>query len=161
MKLYLAMLAAGMAAAAAGGEIGGVKTVYVLPMSNALDQFLAIRLTTGNVLQVVTDPQKADAILTDHIGAGLDKQLDDLYGSKTPAPPPPPDDSKDKDSMHDSARPVIQPISRARGTIFLIDRKSRNVAWSLYERPKNTSPDEINHVAEKIASKLSKDLKGK
>lgn len=86
MKLYVAMLAAGIAGAAAGGEIADVKTVYVLPMSNALDQFLAIRLTTGNVLQVVTDPQKADAILTDHLGAGLDKQLDNLYGAKTPPP---------------------------------------------------------------------------
>lgn len=159
MKLYVAMLAAGIAGAAAGGEIADVKTVYVLPMSNALDQFLAIRLTTGNVLQVVTDPQKADAILTDHLGAGLDKQLDNLYGAKTP--PPPPDESKDADSTHDSARPMVQPVSHARGTIFLIDRKTRNVSWSFYDRPKNTSPDEMNHVAEKIASKLSKDLKGK
>jgi hypothetical protein len=153
------MLAAGIAASAFAGEIGDVKTVYVLPMANALDQFLAIRLTSGNVLQVVTDPKKADAILSDHIGSGLDKQLDDLYGAKTP--PPPADDSKDKDSLHDEARPMVQPVSRARGTIFLIDRKTRNVSWSFYDRPKNTSPDEINHVAERIASKLSKDLKGK
>ena len=53
------------------------------------------------------------------------------------------------------------PVSRARGTIFLIDRKTRNILWSVYERPKNTSPDEMNHVADKIAGKLGKDLKGK
>ena len=44
-------------------------------MSNGLDQFLAIRLTSGTVMQVVTDPQKADAILTDRIGASFEEKL--------------------------------------------------------------------------------------
>ncbi len=157
MKLYVAMLAAGMAAAASGAEIADVKTVYVLPMANALDQFLAIRLTAGNVLQVVTDPQKADAILTDRIGAGLNSKLDELYAPK--APPPPKD--ADKDLLSQPVKPIVQPGSHARGTVFLVDRKTRNVLWSLYMLPKNTSPNEMNHIAERIAGKLSKDLKGK
>ena len=67
---------------ALAAEIGDAKTVYILPMSNGLDQFLAIRLTAGNVIQVVTDAKKADVILSDRIGAGLDQRLDDLYGTK-------------------------------------------------------------------------------
>ena len=33
-------------------------------------------------MQVVTDPQKADAILTDHIGPAFEQKLDELYGKK-------------------------------------------------------------------------------
>ena len=61
-----AALAISMSALAAG--LDDVKTVYVLPMSNGLDQYLAAQLTSGSVLQVVTDPHKADAVLTDHLG---------------------------------------------------------------------------------------------
>jgi hypothetical protein len=53
----VAALAMSMAASAAG--VGDVKTVYLIPISNGLDQYLAVQLTTGAVLQVVVDPQKA------------------------------------------------------------------------------------------------------
>ncbi len=162
MKLYVAMLAAIAAQGAARPEIADVKTVYVLPMGNGLDQFLAIRLTAGNVLQVVTDPLKADAILSDQIGPALDGKIEDLYAPKTPPPDTTKDSQKDSEKDPTNAAPKrIAPASRARGTIFLVDRKTRNVLWSLYVLPKNSSPNEMNRVAERIAGKLSKDLKGK
>src|SRR5271154_7372891 len=73
-------------------ELMDVKTVYLLPMTYSLDQFLAIRLTKGGVIQVVTDPNLADAILSEHIGTGLEDQLRSLYGEKKDA-----DADKDKD----------------------------------------------------------------
>ena len=77
-------------------------------MTNGLDQFLAIRLTTGVVMQVVTDPQKADAILTDHIGDGSSKQkLDDLYGPK-------PKDNADKTESGDTRTCSIGSAGKAR-----------------------------------------------
>jgi len=149
MKLSLLLLLASFAGAA---DTGDIKTVYLLPMANGFDQFLAIRLTTGVVLQVVTDPQKADGLLTDRIGTAFEQKLNEIYGPKV----------KDKDAdTDDSSRPTMSPLSRAKGAIFLVDRKSRNVVWSTYERPKNNSPDEMNHVADKVAGKLFKDLKGK
>ena len=69
-------------------ELGEVKTVYLLPMTYSLDQFLAIRLTKGGVLQVVTDPKKADAILSEHIGTGLEEQMKSLYGEQKTSSPP-------------------------------------------------------------------------
>jgi hypothetical protein len=45
--------------------------------------------------------------------------------------------------------------------VFLVDRKTRNVIWSDYVRPKNAQPDELNHVADKIAAQLEKDKKVK
>ena len=59
MKHFLlaaAALAMSLGVSAAG--LGDIKTVYLLPMSNGLDQYLAQQLTAGAVLQVVTDPQK-------------------------------------------------------------------------------------------------------
>ncbi len=138
------------AAIAWGADLGDVKTVYLLPMSSSLDQYLAIRLTTGTSLQVVTDPQKADAIFTDRIGAGFEGKMDELYNVK-PAKVEP------GSMMQDSSKPAMQPMSRGKGTIFLVDRKTRNVLWSTYAMAKGTSPDEMNHLADRIVTKLGKD----
>lgn len=158
MKLFLALIAAALGAHAAA--VGDVKTVYLLPMSSSFDQFLATHLTSANVLQVVTDPNKADAILCDRIGAALDDKLNDLYGKTNPSPKDS-KDSKDSKGSMDDPQPVVQPVSHARGTIFLIDRKTRNVLWSTYDPPKTTSANDLNRIAEKITNKLAKDLKGK
>ena len=149
MKLFLLAAAATLALPAA--DLGEFKTVYLLPMSNGLDQFLAIKLTSGAVMQVVTDPTKADAILTDHIGTSFEEKLDELYGKKP----------KDKDKDDQNGRTGMQNASRGRGAIFLVDRKTRDVIWSVYERPKSTAPDDMTRTAEKIAQKLEKDRKGK
>lgn len=127
------------------GEIGQVQTVYVLPMSSGLDQYLANRLTAAGVVQVVTDIEKADAIFTDRLGDSLDKHLTETKELK----------ATDKEPNWE--RPVSQPFSKARGNYFLIDRKTRNVIWSIYERPKNTRPAELNRIASKIAEKFQKD----
>jgi hypothetical protein len=154
MKLSWLLAAGLFAANAPGAELGDVKTVYMLPMANGLDQFLAIRLTRGALLQVVTDPQKADAVFTDRIGAGFEQTLDGLYLDKTK-------DKDDKDKMGgDTPKPATS-LSRARGAVFLVDRKTRNVVWSDYARPKSSQPDEMNHLADRIVSKLEKDRKGK
>ena len=144
-----------IAADAANPALEGVKTVYLLPMASGLDQFLAVRLTTGSILQVVTDPQKADGILTDHIGASFEQQLDGLYGAKASA-------KDDKDNLQqDFARPVTQPLSRGKGAMFLVDRKTRSVLWSTYALPKNTAPNDMNRLADRIAGRLEKDRRGK
>ncbi len=145
MKLLI--LAAAAALALPGTDLAAFKTVYLLPMSNGLDQFLAISLTSGAVLQVVTDPKTADAIFTDHIGTAFEQKLDELYGKK----------EKDEDT----ARTGMQNASRGRGAIFLVDRKTRNVIWSVFEHPETTTPHDMNHVAEKIAHKLANDRKPK
>jgi hypothetical protein len=150
----LATAAAGLAP---GAGLADYKTVYVLPMASGLDQFVAIKLTTGSVMQVVTDPRKADVVLTDAIGAAFEGKLDELYGQKSKS------DDKDgkngKDSMNGSSR--ISPASRGKGAIFLVDRKTRDVVWSTYVKPGGSAPDDLNRIAGEIASKLDKDRKGK
>ena len=138
-------------ASGAHGEILGVKTVYVLPMAGGLDQYLALQLTSGGVLQVVTDPKKADAILTDGIGARLEESLTQLYGA-----PVDKDVDKDKAGKTEFAHPAMRPLSSSRGVVFLVNRTSRDVLWSTFERPKNTQPEELRHAAEKIVDRLAK-----
>jgi len=139
-------------------ELMEVKTVYLLPMTYSLDQFLAIRLTKGGVLQVVTDPNLADAILSEHIGTSLEDQMKSLYGEKKTAAGD--DKDKDKDNQTSFAGPMAGG-TRSKGAVFLVDRKTRNVIWSDYVRPKNSQPDELNHTADKIAAQLEKDKKVK
>lgn len=152
MKLLTLFAAAAFAMFGSGVDTEAYKTVYILPMANSLDQFLAIKLTTGDVMQVVTDAHKADAIFTDRIGAGFEQKLDEIYGGK-------PKDTEDP--QDGTVRKPVQAITRGKGAIFLVDPKTRNVIWSDYEHPKNTTPEEMNHLAERIAAHLEKARKGK
>jgi len=144
----IVVLAALFSISGVHAQVFGVKTVYVLPMAGGLDQYLALQLTSAGVLQVVTDPQKADAILTDGIGAGFEEKLNTLYGAKVEK------DKTDKDAEY--VHPAMQPLSRSRGVVFLVNRTTRDVVWSTFERPKNTQPQELKHAAEKIVERLAK-----
>lgn len=160
MRLLLALAAiAGVAFGAENPHLKEVKTVYLLPMSNSLDQYLATKLTEESVLQVVTDPHKADAILTDKIGEGFQQKMDELF------PPPEPkkadnQDSEDKDAWN---KPVqrVGSFSRGRGTLFLVDRQTGNVLWSTYEPVRSSQPDDVNRRAAEITHRLKKDRKAK
>ena len=149
MTLAMLLLPAGVF----GADMSGVKTVYLLPMSSGLDQYLAVRLTNGSVLQVVADARNADAILTDHIGRSFEDRLDEMYGAKP----------KSDDDKGGSGTEFVKPASgsRSRGAIFLVNRKTRDVLWSVYEQPKGTSPADLNRTADRIADKLAKAIKGK
>ena len=145
------LLAAGCSLLA--GDLSSVKTVYLLPMSNGLDQYLAIRLTSVGAVQVVTDPLKADAIFTDRIGAGFEQIMKDLYNPKQK--------SDGKIENDEPTKPAMQPSSHGRGSLFLVDRQSRIVLWSTFEKPKSSTADDMNQVAMKIVEELGKSRKGK
>ncbi|HEY7336979.1 MAG TPA: hypothetical protein VH639_18950 [Bryobacteraceae bacterium] len=150
-KMFAIFAAIAAVAVAANPELSEVKSVYLLPMSGGLDQYLAVALTTGGVLKVVTDPKKADAVLTDRIGAGLQQSLRDLYASG----------EKKDDKSDDDYKPAMAPLSRGKGSIFLVNRGSQTVVWSTYALSKDSRADSLNRLAAKIAGQLQKDLKGK
>jgi hypothetical protein len=159
-RLILLVCALGLSLAANKPQLDAVHTVYLLPMGGSLDQYLATRLTQLGTFQVVTDPQKADAIFTDKIGEGFEQKMQELY----PPPETKTDDEKDADKDKD---PYGKPgqrfgsFSRGHGTVFLVDRQSRNVVWSIYWPIKSSRPDDVNRRADQIAEKLRKDIKGK
>lgn len=163
MKLIvLAAFACSIAAGAGNPQLLQVHSVYILPMGSAMDQFLANRLTRLGKMQVVADPRHADAILTDRLGEPFEKKLDELY------PPPVEETADEKDTDDEPAAGLTlkdqEPVrrasfSRGRGTFFLVDRKSRNVLWSTYERPRSSAADELNRTAERVVNNLKRDLK--
>lgn len=144
----------------ANPQLGAVKNVYLLPMSSSLDQYLATRLTQSGLFQVVTDPQKADAIFTDKIGEPFEQKMTELY-------PPPEAAKKDKDDENKDKDPWGRPLqrfgsfSRGRGTVYIVDRQSRNVVWSIYWPVKSSRPDDTNKRADQIVTRLRKDIQGK
>ena len=172
---------------AGAAEIGGskVNTVYILPMAHGLDQHIANRLTREHVVEVVADPVRADALLTDRLGAPLEYRLEKLH----PTPKPPDEDAKgesdsdtsdkvagdqsdkdDKDAtkgrraprmMAEGGPPRATTFGGGKGTLFLVDAHTRNVLWSVYEKPKNTSPDELDRTAKRVVTRLKQDLAGK
>jgi hypothetical protein len=183
MKWAVSLLCCLSLAAAAELTVG--RTVFLMPMGRGLDQFIANRLTRMHVMRVVTDPAKADTIFTDQVGASLEDRLKDLY------PPPPSPEAKEaaaekaaakdaaakenaekpgsqvppslmSDTVNKADKEGSMGVSgRGRGTIFLVDVRSRQILWSAFEKPKNSSPQELDHTAERVVKLLKEDLAAK
>jgi hypothetical protein len=173
MKLFRAWTAFAAAAAFAtvNPQLHEVKRVYILAMSAGMDQFLANQLSKAGVFEVVTDPKKADAIITDRVGESFENKLDDLYPPPTPPKPAPPKDPSEETKpavrgdplagvdLSGAARP--NSMSRSKGNIFIVSRGSRSVLWSIYEPPKNNTARELTKTAERVVKHLQEDLIGK
>src|SRR5438128_12472019 len=83
-----------------GANISQVQSVYLLPMSGGLDQYLANRLS--GVFRVVTDPKLADAVFTNQLGETFEQQLAKLYA-------PPHHRKSQKDRQPPTPRPSFRP----------------------------------------------------
>jgi hypothetical protein len=169
--MRFALLISCSAALVCAGDISTVHTVYMLKMSKGLDQYLANRLTAEHVFQIVTDPKFADAVFTDQIGEGFQAKLEELYPSPEPVEKPAP---KPKSGDEESASPLLgdtvnklsnpsanSGFGRAKGTVFLVDAKSRRVLWSTYQPPNDGSSREMNRTAREIVSRFQKEMKQK
>ncbi len=171
MKFLLVLFSA-LSLWAADPAVREVKAVYLLPMTNGLDQYLASHLTKAGVVQVVTDPLKADAVFTDRVGEAFERKLADLYApkpvpkveapevdekdKKKKAKPASPADMKENESVL-AARVGSSSWGRGRGNIFLVQRSTGNVIWSTMGRPKDSSAPNVAKVAGKIADELKRD----
>jgi hypothetical protein len=160
--------------AVTGAELADVHTVYLLKMSKGMDQYLANRLTNEHVFQVVTDPKLADAILTDRIGESFQTKLEELFPTPNPEPvkPEPPPDKADKEAgskpslLDEPMNKLSNPASNSSfggssGTVFLVLAKSRQVVWSAYDIPKDSSSKQLDRTASDIVNRIKRDLKKK
>ena len=182
MKRLLVVLSCSGALACAA-DLAGVRSVYVLPMSHGFDQYLVNRLTNDHVFLVVTDPKLADAVFSDRVGESLQDQLESI--APTPAPakaeepkkaeePQKAEDPKktDKDKpepdpqkpalLADTVNKLSAPqnnFGRSKGTVFLVDSKSRQVLWSVFDEPKDSSSRQLDRTASDIVNRLKHALK--
>lgn len=158
-------LAWGQAPAAVTGGTAGVRNVYLMPMPNGLEQFIANQLTARGLMTVVADPNLADALFTDTVGKTFEKRYLELY----PPPPPPKEEDEEKDSkkassssgmdVKDTKQERTGGASRGKGTIFLVDRRTKTVLWSAYVRPKSSLPNDLDRAAKTIADRIEDTVK--
>lgn len=123
MKPTIVLLFSSLAVALAAppkAELAQVHKVYLLPMTNGMEQYLANRLTSLGVFQVVTDPKKADAIFTDRIGEAFESRQDELFPQKPirpasdeTAPPAPPEAAAHAQPPQALGNPAPQPPTPA------------------------------------------------
>jgi hypothetical protein len=153
------LLASCCAALLSGADLQGVHSVYVMPMSHAMDQFLANRLAGEHIFQVVSDPKLADAVLTDRIDDALNSSLETI------SPAPKPAAAEGKDGVQPQVRidnPALNStFGRGKGTFFLVDAKSRSVLWSTFAAPGRSDASQLDRTASDIVSRLTRDLKKK
>jgi hypothetical protein len=124
-----------------------IRSVYILEMSNALDQHLASRLSSSHVLWVVLDPAGADAVLTDSLDKVFWVWMQRTYPPGVLASLPEP--GRDGATARDNPPP-----GNPRGTVFLVDPRRRVVLWSTYTSPKNPTPTELDRAAMRITNQL-------
>lgn len=134
-----------------------VRKVYMLKMNRGLDQFLASRLTRSGVLTVVTHPQAADAVFTDHLGAAFEEEMDELY-PKPKAAGDEEEEAKEADGNLAVMKPNRGTWGGGRGTVFLVDRAGGAVLWSTYAPTPNMQPKAVEQTAGKITDRFKSDL---
>ena len=138
-----------------GADLESIKTVYLLPMSRGLDQYLAQRLAAGSRFQVVTDPMKADAFFVDRIGSNFEERLTELLVPKSAV------EKQDDPSSYTFYKPAMQPLSQGKGNVFLVDRQAHAVIWSAFVTAKGTGAKDLSRVASELADRLNKIQKAK
>ena len=171
------------AATLAAGDPAKVKAVYLLSMGNGLDQYLANRLTEARLFQVVVDPKKADAVLTDQLGPVFEARLTNL-GAEPAKPTKPaegaakPAEGAAKPAEGTAKRvakgdiPAADPTAstgaeptppgtwaRGRGTVFLVDSNTREVLWSIWLKGHGPEPRQLDRTASDIVRSLTRALK--
>jgi hypothetical protein len=165
MKRLLFLLAVPLFAA----DLSSVRSVYVMPMYRGLEQYLANRLTNEQVFQVVTDAKLADSFFTDRIGEYFQMQLESLTSPENAEPAPEPAKAQDNDT--ESSKPLMtetvnkldnpalnSAFGRGKGTVFLVDAKSKRVIWSTYRPASSSAGKEMDRAASDIVSRLKKDM---
>ena len=158
-KLVLGLVATTLCFAQPNVNLNQVQSVYIMPMSGGYHQHLANRLVRLGLFQVVADPQHADAILTDRLGEGLEARLDGYDAAAKRAESE--DGPKGSSSVTLADRPVTTSLSGGKGTLFLVDRKSRRLLWSTFEKPKNVTAKQLNRSAGKVADRIKEEWGGK
>jgi hypothetical protein len=138
MKLVLGLLLGAAVLSAAG--LSEIKTVYVFPMRNSLDQYLVSRLTQTHTLQVVSDPKLADAVFTDSVGPTFESAFNQQVLDGKP----------DTIQMPHAFR-------SSRSTVFLVS-KGKRVIWSIYLAPKDATPRQLEKASNRLVASLQKDL---
>ncbi len=162
MKSGLSLLVLALAPLLHAASLDGVRTVYLLPMANGLDQYLANKLTGTKRFQVVTDPAQADAVFTDRLGVSFETRMEELYPIPKPVVEKPIEKKEEGEAgmgfVHEPAPVRVTSFGRSRGNLFLVDKASKRVIWSHYKLAKSSRPSNLNKLADSMVDRLEDDV---
>ncbi len=147
--LVFALCVASLPAAAA--DLGSAQPIFFWAMQSSLDQYLAEQ--AAGSLNVTMDPQMAKAIMTDRIDQPFLEAMDELFPVEGRAEPEKSDDSIEGNFQ--MARPSNRPRGTPRGTIFLVDVKTRRVLWSTFLGDFDSTPKSLHREAQKVIDRLT------
>ncbi len=160
----LILVASFWSQAAETPQLQNVGRVYLWPMSNAFDQYLAQQMTAEGVFEIVVDPKLAGAVMTEKIDNTFLQALDELFpsgdaaGKKEGAG----EKAKGGDGLQGdfrASRPANHPKAAPRGTLFLVDITSRKVIWSTYLKEFPADPDQLHKQARGVVGKLKEQVR--
>src|SRR5947209_18066383 len=152
-----------------------VHNVYLLKMSKGFDQYLANHLTGERIFQVVTDPKLADTLITEQIGETFEAKMGELYpppetekqraakaekAEKAEKAKKASETDKKKsdaaeeemqanlltDTVNKLSAPGAGSFGRAKGMVFLVDAKTKQVIWSAYDLPRDATSKELDRA---------------
>jgi hypothetical protein len=119
-------------------SLDSVKTVYVMPMRERMEHFLANEIVRWGHFEVTVNPRQADALLSDT----TEVNIRELLANPTK---------------------VRKTLARTRGTAFLIDMKTEKVLWSAAKKPSDSfllgGDKSSMELAQEIVGQLKKDVK--
>lgn len=156
MRLVLLSLLA--CASAFAADLGSAQPIYFWPMQSALDQYLAEQATTVSALGVTVDPKMAKAIMTDRIDASFLEAMDELFPVEGREEKTTEEKTEAADIDFQMARPKNRPKGSPKGTVFLVDVKTRQVLWSTFLGDFYPNPKNLHREASKVIERLEREL---
>lgn len=152
--LALALLAVPLGQA----QLRNAQPVYFWPMQHAFDQYLAEAVNGADALTVTFDPKLAGAIMTERIDAPFLQAIEEIFPTEAEEGA---EEAQEDDSIEGDfavRRTKNRPQGRPRGTLFLVDVKTRRVIWSTYLGELEQDPKDLHkealRVVEEIAARL-------
>lgn len=133
------------------------------------DVILTDRLGEGFQIQLESISPSPDADEEDDKGAKPAVKGEAKPAAKADSKPDAKADSSDTSASAMFSAPVNKldkqglnsTFGRNKGTIFLVDAKSRQVIWSTFEPPRGFANKEMDRTASDIVSRLKKDMQKK
>jgi hypothetical protein len=153
------LLAAWLAPVALPAGLEGVRRVYFWPMAHALDQYLAEQSVALAMFEVVVDPKLADAVMTERIDAAFLEALEEMHPTAEEQKAAAAKGEKTQGGSTGEIlveRPKQRSIGRPRGTIFLVDVRSRQVLWSTFLQEFQPAPDQLHRKAQTVMERMKK-----
>ena len=142
-------------------QLSRVRSVYIWPMYNSFDQYLAEQIAAEDVFEVVVDPKLAGAVLTDRIDAPFLAAMEEFFPLSQPDEAEKDEESESGDSIEAGVqlqRPTNRALGRPKGTLFLVDVNSRRVLWSTFLKEYEPSPNKLHGQARDVVVRLKKQL---